>query len=193
MTQPFSCGACSKSLEDGKGSALRGFVPVSKRDGLFVRTSHLFPGFSGSAPVARNLESVWRGNFFTNFQGAAGAPNPGCKQSVKPGIILPLCHFEHKACLVHDLFKVALKPRRLDPRRSYGDDALKFAGLHRQFMSLIQDALSMRIASTDSQMAPYSKGGNFCNCRYSGNTQYQIRFISGFVPLALFEVCTGAP
>src|SRR5262249_11521816 len=170
-----------------------GFVSVSKRYRLFVGTSDLFPGFGGSAPVARHLESVWRRNFFTNFYVAAGAPDPRCKLSVKPGVIVSLCHFEDKASLPHNLFKVAIKPRRLHLRRSDGGDALKLAGLHRQFVSLTQNALGMRVASTDSQMPQYSKGGNSCDCRYSVNAQYRIHIIRDFVPLALFEMCTRPP
>src|SRR5262249_44606027 len=158
-----------------------------------VRTSDLFPGFSGSPPVARHLESVWRRNLLTNFYVAAGAPDPRCKLSVKPGVIVSLCHFEHKARLPYNLFKVALKPRRFDPRRSDGNDALKLAGLHRQFTSFTQNALGMGVASTHPQMPQHSKGGNFCDCRYSVNAQYRIRIIGDFVPLALFEVCTRPP
>src|SRR5262249_29530084 len=116
-----------------------------------------------------------------------------CKLSVKPGVIVSLCHFEDKARLAHDLFKVALKPRQLHSRRSDRDDALKLAGLHRQFTSLTQNVLGMRVASTDSQMPQYSKGGNFCDCRYPVNAQYRILIISSFVPLALFEMCTRPP
>src|SRR5262249_13611645 len=123
----------------------------------------------------------------------AGAPDPGCKLSEKPGVIVSLCHFEDNPRLPHNLFKVALKPRRLDSRRSDGDDALKLAGLHRQFTSLTQNALGMRVASTDSQMPQYIKGGNFCVCRYSANSQYRIPFTRDFVPLALFEMCTRPP